>query len=119
LADNAGVKITVGAEEPCEEQEKGEICSQDPTSGVMMDKDGTVTVVVSTGAPKTEVPNVLEKSEDGARDVLEEKGFTVNVTTEESEETEGTVIKQDPKGGAKAEEGAEITITVAAQATLD
>lgn len=119
LASNAGVTVKVGAEEPCEDQEKGEICSQDPTADAMMDKDGTVTVVVSTGAPKTEVPNVLEKSEDGARQVLEDKGFTVNVTTEESEATEGTVIKQDPKGGAKAEDGAEITITVAAQATLD
>ncbi|WP_406190997.1 Stk1 family PASTA domain-containing Ser/Thr kinase [Streptomyces griseus] len=119
LASNVGVTVKVGAEEPCEAQEKGEICSQDPTADAMMDKDGTVTVVVSTGAPKTEVPNVLEKSEDGARQVLEDKGFTVNVTTEESEATEGTVIKQDPKGGAKAEEGAEITITVAAQATLD
>ncbi|PCG81311.1 serine/threonine protein kinase [Streptomyces sp. WZ.A104] len=119
LADNAGVKITVGAEEPCEEQEKGEICSQDPTSGVMMDKDGTVTVVVSTGAPKIEVPNVLEKSEDGARDVLEGKGFTVNVVTEESEKTENTVIEQDPKGGEKADDGSEITITIAKQALLD
>ncbi|NEE10345.1 PASTA domain-containing protein, partial [Streptomyces sp. SID7499] len=83
----------------------------------LMDKDGTVTVVVSAGAPKIEIPNVLEKSEDGAREVLEDKGFTVNVTTEESEKTEGTVIQQDPKGGAKAEEGAEITITVAVQTT--
>ncbi|RPK94182.1 MULTISPECIES: Stk1 family PASTA domain-containing Ser/Thr kinase [Streptomyces] len=117
LAGNAGVTVKVGAEEPCEDQEKGEICSQDPSADVMMDKDGTVTVVVSTGAPKTEVPNVLEKSEDGARQVLEDKGFTVNVTTEESEATEGSVIKQDPKGGDKAEAGAEITITVAMQTT--
>ncbi|WP_103532526.1 Stk1 family PASTA domain-containing Ser/Thr kinase [Streptomyces sp. SM11] len=119
LAARTGVTVKVGAEEPCEEQEKGEICSQDPTSDAMMDKDGTVTVVISTGAPKTEVPNVLEKSEDGARQVLEEKGFTVDVTTEQSEETEGTVIKQDPKGGAKAEDGAEITITVAVEKPLD
>ncbi|WP_097865626.1 Stk1 family PASTA domain-containing Ser/Thr kinase [Streptomyces sp. rh34] len=117
LAARTDVTVKVGAEEPCEEQEKGEICSQDPAVDALMDKDGTVTVVVSTGAPKTEVPNVLEKSEDGAREVLEEKGFTVNVTTEESEKTEGTVIEQDPKGGAKAEEGAEITITVAMQTT--
>ncbi|MER7696374.1 Stk1 family PASTA domain-containing Ser/Thr kinase [Streptomyces sp. NPDC096095] len=117
LAARTGVTVKVGAEEPCEDQEKGEICSQDPTSETLMDKDGTVTVVVSTGAPKTEVPNVLEKSEDGARQVLEEKGFTVNVTTAESEAGEGSVIKQDPKGGAKAEEGAEITITVAVQTT--
>ncbi|MEU4178573.1 Stk1 family PASTA domain-containing Ser/Thr kinase [Streptomyces sp. NPDC026589] len=119
LAARTDVTVKVGAEEPCEEQEKGEICSQDPAADALMDKDGTVTVVVSAGAPKIEVPNVLEKSEDGAREVLEGKGFTVNVTTEESEKTEGTVIEQDPKGGAKAADGAEITITVATQASLD
>ncbi|MEV2257822.1 Stk1 family PASTA domain-containing Ser/Thr kinase [Streptomyces anulatus] len=117
LAARTDVTVKVGAEEPCEEQEKGEICSQDPAADALMDKDGTVTVVVSAGAPKVEIPNVLEKSEDGAREVLEDKGFTVNVTAEESEKTEGTVIEQDPKGGAKAEEGAEITITVAVQTT--
>ncbi|MCX4519690.1 Stk1 family PASTA domain-containing Ser/Thr kinase [Streptomyces anulatus] len=117
LAARTDVTVKVGAEEPCEEQEKGEICSQDPAADALMDKDGTVTVVVSAGAPKIEIPNVLEKSEDGAREELEKKGFTVNVTTEESEKTEGTVIEQDPKGGAKAEEGAEITITVAMQTT--
>ncbi|QYA95460.1 Stk1 family PASTA domain-containing Ser/Thr kinase [Streptomyces anulatus] len=117
LAARTDVTVKVGAEEPCEEQEKGEICSQDPAADALMDKDGTVTVVVSAGAPKVEIPNVLEKSEDGAREVLEGKGFTVNVTAEESEKTEGTVIEQDPKGGAKAEEGAEITITVAVQTT--
>ncbi|MFH8690200.1 Stk1 family PASTA domain-containing Ser/Thr kinase [Streptomyces anulatus] len=117
LAARTDVTVKVGAEEPCEEQEKGEICSQDPAADALMDKDGTVTVVVSAGAPKVEIPNVLEKSEDGAREELEKKGFTVNVTTEESEKTEGTVIEQDPKGGAKADEGAEITITVAVQTT--
>ncbi|MFJ4704319.1 Stk1 family PASTA domain-containing Ser/Thr kinase [Streptomyces anulatus] len=117
LAARTDVTVKVGAEEPCEEQEKGEICSQDPAADALMDKDGTVTVVVSAGAPKIEIPNVLEKSEDGAREVLEGKGFTVNVTTEESEKTEGTVIEQDPKGGAKAEEGSEITIIVAVQTT--
>ncbi|MFJ6806249.1 Stk1 family PASTA domain-containing Ser/Thr kinase [Streptomyces anulatus] len=117
LAARTDVTVKVGAEEPCEEQEKGEICSQDPAADALMDKDGTVTVVVSAGAPKIEIPNVLEKSEEGAREELEKKGFTVNVTTEESEKTEGTVIDQDPKGGAKAEEGAEITITVAVQTT--
>ncbi|GGP40224.1 Stk1 family PASTA domain-containing Ser/Thr kinase [Streptomyces sindenensis] len=117
LASRSGVTVQKGAEEPCEEQEKGQICSQDPKADAMMDKDGTVTVVVSSGAPKVEVPNVLEKSEDGAREVLENKGFSVNVTTAESEAAEGTVIKQNPKGGQKADEESEVTITIAKQTT--
>ncbi|WP_032764564.1 Stk1 family PASTA domain-containing Ser/Thr kinase [Streptomyces sp. CNS654] len=117
LASRTGVTVQKGADEPCEEQEKGQICSQDPAAAAMMDKDGTVTVVVSSGAPKVEVPNVLEKSEDGAREELESKGFSVNVTTAESEAAEGTVIKQNPKGGQKADEESEVTITIAKQTT--
>ncbi|MET8604988.1 Stk1 family PASTA domain-containing Ser/Thr kinase [Streptomyces rubiginosohelvolus] len=117
LASRTGVTVTKGADEPCEQQEKGQICSQDPSADAMMDKDGTVTVVVSSGAPKVEVPNVLEKSEDGAREELESKGFSVNVTTAESEAAEGTVIKQNPKGGQKADEESEVTITIAKKTT--
>ncbi|MEV8006863.1 Stk1 family PASTA domain-containing Ser/Thr kinase [Streptomyces parvus] len=117
LASRTGVTVQKGADEPCEEQEKGQICSQDPAAAAMMDKDGTVTVVVSSGAPQVEVPNVLEKSEDGAREELESKGFSVNVTTAESEAAEGTVIKQNPKGGQKADEESEVTITIAKQTT--
>ncbi|MFG2429921.1 Stk1 family PASTA domain-containing Ser/Thr kinase [Streptomyces sp. NPDC048590] len=117
LAENAEVTLSVGSKEPCENQAKGEICSQQPSPDSRMDIGGTVTVVVSTGAPKIEVPDVLEKSEDNARKALEDKGFTVNVKTEESESTAGTVIKQDPEGGSKAEKDTEVTITVAKEAT--
>ncbi|MFJ4962463.1 Serine/threonine-protein kinase PknB [Streptomyces sp. ADI96-02] len=119
LAANAGVQLKIGGKEPCEDQEKGAICSQTPDSDGTMEENGTVTVIVSTGAPKVEVPNVLEKSEDGARQVLEDKGFTVNVTSVESDKPENSVIKQSPRGGAKAADGSEVTITVAKKETLD
>lgn len=118
LAERSEIVLKVGGEEPCEQQEKGKICSQDPKDGTM-EKNGTVTVMVSSGAPKVEVPDVLEKSEDGARKALEDKGFTVNVTAVESEKPEGTVIEQKPKGGSEAEDGSEVTITVAKKETLN
>ncbi|MFE3513881.1 Stk1 family PASTA domain-containing Ser/Thr kinase [Streptomyces sp. NPDC059166] len=117
LADNSEVTLAVGSKEPCEDQAKGEICSQQPEPDARMETGGTVTVVVSTGAPKVEVPDVLEKSADSARQALEDKGFTVNVKTEESDKTENTVISQDPEGGSKVEKDSEITITVAKKAT--
>ncbi|MBT3082308.1 MULTISPECIES: Stk1 family PASTA domain-containing Ser/Thr kinase [Streptomyces] len=118
LAERSEIVLKVGGEEPCEQQEKGKICSQDPKDG-SMEKNGTVTVMVSSGAPKIEVPDVLEKSEDGARKALEDKGFSVNVTAVESDKAEGTVIEQKPKGGSEAEDGSEVTITVAKKETLD
>ncbi|MEU6920366.1 MULTISPECIES: Stk1 family PASTA domain-containing Ser/Thr kinase [unclassified Streptomyces] len=117
LADNAEVVLKIGSREPCEDQPKGNICSQTPDADGTMAKKDTVTVVVSTGAPKVDVPDVVEKTEATARKDLEDKGFTVNVTTVESESTPGTVTKQDPEGGTKAEKNSEVTITVAKQAT--
>ncbi|MFC8227512.1 Stk1 family PASTA domain-containing Ser/Thr kinase [Streptomyces sp. NPDC057287] len=117
LADNAEVVLAVGSREPCEDQEKGQICSQRPSPDAQMKTGETVTVVVSTGAPKVEVPDVLEKSEATARKALEDDGFTVNVKTVESEKTTDTVISQDPEGGSKVEKDTEVTITVAKEAT--
>ncbi|MER5892036.1 Stk1 family PASTA domain-containing Ser/Thr kinase [Streptomyces sp. NPDC001876] len=116
LAQNSELVLKVGAKEPCEDQEKGKICSQSPEDGTL-EVGGTVTVVVSTGAPKVEVPNVVEKTEETARKELEDKGFTVTVQAVESEATAGTVTKQSPEGGTKAEKESEVTITVAKEAT--
>ncbi|MFI8003863.1 Stk1 family PASTA domain-containing Ser/Thr kinase [Streptomyces sp. NPDC086010] len=117
LADNSGVVLSIGAKEPCETQEKGQICSQTPAANGEMNTGETVTVVVSTGAPKVEVPDVQDESEEDARKALEDKGFTVNVKAAESDETPGTVISQNPEGGSKAEKDSEVTITVAKKST--
>ncbi|MER5552122.1 Stk1 family PASTA domain-containing Ser/Thr kinase [Streptomyces sp. NPDC002793] len=121
LADRADIKLKVGSKEPCEDQEKDKICSQTPSAegDAQMAAGETVTVVVSTGAPKVEVPDVLEKSEDSARKKLEEAGFTVKVTAVESEATPGTVTEQNPESGTKVEKESEVTITVAKESLLD
>ncbi|MFF4245992.1 Stk1 family PASTA domain-containing Ser/Thr kinase [Streptomyces sp. NPDC001822] len=117
LADNAEVTLKVGAKEPCATQEKDRICSQTPSSTGEMKTGETVTVVVSTGAPKVEVPDVVDDNEEDARKALEDKGFTVNVKTAESDKTPDTVISQNPEGGSKAEKDSEVTITVAKKTT--
>ncbi|MGA5063631.1 Stk1 family PASTA domain-containing Ser/Thr kinase [Streptomyces exfoliatus] len=114
LATNAGVKLQQAGTERCD-QPKGAICRQDPAADVKMDTDGTVQVFVSEGAPLVEVPDVKEKSQESAETVLKDKGFKVKVEQEESEEDPGTVLRQNPDGGTKAEKNSEITITVAKQ----
>ncbi|MGP3632001.1 Stk1 family PASTA domain-containing Ser/Thr kinase [Streptomyces sp. 24-1644] len=112
LADNAGVVLKVGGKEPCEAQAKDKICSQTPDTGNMAEGE-TVTVVVSSGAPKVEVPDVTDETEADARKELEELGFSVTVESVESEQTPDTVVKQNPAGGSKAQKESEVTITVA------
>ncbi|MFF5156165.1 Stk1 family PASTA domain-containing Ser/Thr kinase [Streptomyces sp. NPDC000348] len=115
LAVNGDLKLTF-KEEPCEDQSKGKICSQDPAAGTKVDKDSTVNLTVSTGAPKVTVPDVQGLTYEKAKSQLEEKGFTVEQETEVSDQTPGVVIGQDPEGDTEQEKGSTITLTVAKEA---
>ncbi|MGW4020155.1 Stk1 family PASTA domain-containing Ser/Thr kinase [Streptomyces sp. NPDC005009] len=115
LAVNGDLQLTF-KEAPCEEQSKGKICDQDPDAGVKVDKDSTVNLTVSTGAPKVAVPDVQGLTYEKAKSQLEEKGFTVEQETEVSDQTPGVVIGQDPEGDTEQEKGSTITLTVAKEA---
>ncbi|WP_327662539.1 MULTISPECIES: Stk1 family PASTA domain-containing Ser/Thr kinase [unclassified Streptomyces] len=118
MAENRDLKLDSSKSGPCEDYPKGQICSQTPESGTQVEKNDTVTVSVSTGAPKVSIPDVTGLSYDEARSELKNKGFeNVTRTTEESERTPGTVTKQDPSSG-KVEKGTEITLTVAKKKAL-
>ncbi|MEV6548944.1 Stk1 family PASTA domain-containing Ser/Thr kinase [Streptomyces sp. NPDC051597] len=117
LTANVGLKLTVAKTEPCADQPKDSICSQTPASG-KLDKGEAVTVVVSAGAPKVEVPDVTEKKKDNATQLLQDKGFTWKITTVEADAEEGTVVSQDPKGGQQAEKGTEVTLSIAKKKTF-
>ncbi|WP_371101073.1 Stk1 family PASTA domain-containing Ser/Thr kinase [Streptomyces sp. PU_AKi4] len=115
LAVNGDLKLTF-KEEPCENQSKGKICDQDPDAGTKVEKDSTVTLTVSTGAPKVAVPDVQGLTYEKAKSQLEEKGFVVEQETEVSDQTPGVVIGQDPEGDTDQEKGSTITLTVAKEA---
>ncbi|MBB4982357.1 MULTISPECIES: Stk1 family PASTA domain-containing Ser/Thr kinase [Streptomyces] len=113
-AGNVQVKVQQAGTERCD-QPKDTICRQEPAASetAKMDVDGTIQVYVSEGAPLVEVPDVVEQSQDRAEQRLKDSGFKVKVEQEESAEDPGTVLKQNPDGGTKAEKNSEITITVA------
>ncbi|MGM9386702.1 Stk1 family PASTA domain-containing Ser/Thr kinase [Streptomyces antibioticus] len=114
MAENVDLK-PVFAQKPCDDQPKGNICSQDPAIGQNVNKGDTVNLVVSTGAPKVAVPSVLGKSLDEAKRILEadKYGFDVEVKEEISTEEPGTVTDQDPNLGEEVEKGTKITLTIA------
>ncbi|MFI7322528.1 Stk1 family PASTA domain-containing Ser/Thr kinase [Streptomyces venezuelae] len=113
-ATNVGLKFEVGERKACDKFPKGEVCSQDPGVNAEMKKGETISVTVSTGTPKINVPDVQGLSFDVAKSQLEDKGFTnIEKTYEESDRTAGKVIRQDPAGDSKAEKSETITLTVA------
>jgi beta-lactam-binding protein with PASTA domain/tRNA A-37 threonylcarbamoyl transferase component Bud32 len=111
MATNSGLKVTF-SEKECDDQPKGRVCSQDPEPNTEVDKESTVSLVLSTGAPKIAVPDVVGLPYDEAKDELEEKGFKVEQKLEESNRTPGVVIRQDPESGGKKEKGSTITLVV-------
>ncbi|WP_395758989.1 Stk1 family PASTA domain-containing Ser/Thr kinase [Streptomyces althioticus] len=113
-ADNTDLKLSF-TEKPCENQTKGNICEQDPEAGTNVEKGDTISLVVSTGAPKVAVPSVIgDKLEDAKAELEGEKyEFVVEVEEEISGEEPGTVIEQDPDLGQEVEKGTTVTLTVA------
>ncbi|MFF9046336.1 Stk1 family PASTA domain-containing Ser/Thr kinase [Streptomyces parvulus] len=112
LATNADLQLAF-TQKPCEDQKKDNICSQDPAQGTSVDKQSTVNLVVSTGAPKVAVPNVIDKNVDTATEQLENKGFKVETKRTESSQEEGTVLNQNPDPGSELEKGSTVTLEVA------
>ncbi|MFJ8823876.1 Stk1 family PASTA domain-containing Ser/Thr kinase [Streptomyces sp. NPDC102467] len=112
-AENVDLKVVRGDSMACDDQPAKHVCEQDPKDGQLA-KNDTITVRMSTGAPKVAIPDVKGLSYDEAVSTLSNKGFT-NITkkTEESERTAGKVIKQDPEGDTKIAKGTAITLTVA------
>ncbi|WP_105970212.1 Stk1 family PASTA domain-containing Ser/Thr kinase [Streptomyces geranii] len=113
-AVNVDLKLAF-TEKACEDEPKGNICDQTPDAGVDVKKGDTITLVVSTGAPKVAVPSVIGLSLDEARTKLEgdDYGFTVKTESRESSEEPDSVLDQDPASGKEVEKGSTITLTIA------
>ncbi|MGW2489551.1 Stk1 family PASTA domain-containing Ser/Thr kinase [Streptomyces sp. NPDC001606] len=112
MADNVDLKVTVGSRKACQEQPKGNVCAQNPDAKTSVDKGTTITLTVSTGAPKVQVPDVRGLQFDQAESQLKGKGFQVEKKTVVSTQTPGVVTAQDPVNVEK-EKGTVITLTVA------
>ena len=107
------LNIREGDQVISEDVEKGLIVSQDPEAGSTIKTGSTVTVNISNGLGDGSVPDLRGKQQDELSDYLEAAGFTLGtVTTEASEEEEGTVISQDPEPGSTADKGSAINVGV-------
>lgn len=112
-----GLKFKVKSKQESAEYEEGYVISQDPKAGTKVKKDYVVTVVVSSGKTEEEVsiPDVSGRTQDEARDLLEEEGFIVKVSTEfetSSEFEQDEVIRTNPAAGTMAKKGTEVTLII-------
>ncbi|MEU1806588.1 Stk1 family PASTA domain-containing Ser/Thr kinase [Streptomyces sp. NPDC019937] len=114
--ENGDFKVKQVGSDFCD-QAKNTVCDQNPKGGGEIKRYGTVELTMSKGkkpAEKIEVPDVLNVQFDSAEQSLKDKGFEVDKTTEESDQTAGKVIRQSVEAGKKVARGTTITLTVAA-----
>ncbi len=94
--------------------EDGEVFEQSPEGNADLEEGGTVELTVSSGEPVVEVPDVFDFTEQDARSVLNDEGFS-NIRTEvifSGDVEPGKVVEQDPAAGEDAPLSAEITLRV-------
>lgn len=112
-AKEYNIKVKKGDEVISDEVEKGKIVSQDPKAGEMVKEGSTIKVNISIGLGDGDVPDLTGKMQNELSAYLEAAGFTLgSVTSEPGQEPEGTVMRQDPAAGTKAEKGTAINVVV-------
>jgi eukaryotic-like serine/threonine-protein kinase len=100
------VAKSVSAERPVDT-----ILGQDPSTGEA-ERGSTISVRV-VGTRVSDVPGVMGSGREDAEQTLKDAGFKVEVDEHESSfDEQGLVVGQDPSGGARAEVGSAVTITV-------
>lgn len=117
MIEAAGFKFENAGEQPSLEYPVGRVCRQEPEEGVKLAKGETVSVWLSSGEGKVEVPNVVGKEAVEAAAILGALGLEPSPQNEVSTEAApGTVLRQDPVAGTLVNPGSTVVIVVAIEA---
>lgn len=111
--EQVGLKISEGDLVYSSKYDLGEVVSTDPTPGSMARENSTVVVNICKGAEAGTVPDLVDKTLEEAKSLIERYGFKLgNIETKVSSKPIDTVLEQDPKGGAETTPGGYINIVV-------
>jgi len=91
---------------------KDRVFDQNPNPGNRIQKGDRVTLLVSTGPPKTSVPDVVGMNYGDAVQALNDVNLKATKREVFSQKPVGKVISQDPPAGEEVVEGTEITLDV-------
>lgn len=87
----------------------GDVIRSEPAAGEELPASGIVTLVVSKGQQKVEIPDVVGKDVTEADATLTGLGFKVSIVGD----SQGKVTAQTPSKGVQGKEGDTVTLTVA------
>jgi eukaryotic-like serine/threonine-protein kinase len=115
VLETAGFVVVEQPEES--DQPAGEVLRQNPAGGTAANEGTEVTIVVAAGPEEVEVPDVSDRTESEAANILGRAGFETRTVRQPSSSVEaGKVIGTDPPAGTKAPRGSTVTINVSSGA---
>jgi beta-lactam-binding protein with PASTA domain/tRNA A-37 threonylcarbamoyl transferase component Bud32 len=88
------------------------VMDQRPDAGSRIQEGDEVTIIVSTGPPQTEVPDVVGMDYADAVDALDDANLEVRKREVFSKKREGRVVSQDPPAGEVVDEGTTVVLQV-------
>jgi eukaryotic-like serine/threonine-protein kinase len=91
---------------------RGQVFDQSPDAGERIQKGNVVRIYVSTGKPRVDVPDVVGAREADALSTLRAAQLVPEPHEIFSEESAGTVIAQDPKGGTSVVKGSTVRVNI-------
>lgn len=96
-----------------EDKEEGEVIKCEPDVGTMAPSRSTVTIYVVSHGVIVKVPDVLGKTEEEAKNILQDAGLKVVIAKGPSDpDKEGLVVKQSVDENTEVASDTEITITI-------
>lgn len=110
ILEDAGFKVENKAK--YDDMAAGKVISTDPAPGIELEEGKTVTMYVSQGKERVEVPNLVGHTYDEAVAMLTELGLTPNATEEYSNKNTGEVLSQTQSAGKKVEKGSTIDFVI-------
>jgi eukaryotic-like serine/threonine-protein kinase len=92
--------------------DEGQVIRSEPGAGQQAAANATITLIVSSGQGQVGVPDVVGRTEDNARALLQ--GFDVQTTDEDTSDPnqDGRVLAQNPQGGAQVDQGSTVTLVI-------
>ncbi|OFW60642.1 MAG: hypothetical protein A2133_05720 [Actinobacteria bacterium RBG_16_64_13] len=112
--EDAGFEFKREGEQPSATVKVGNVSRQQPTEGTLLAKGEAVSVYVSSGKGKVEVPSLAGMDQAKASNELGKLGLEVDPQTEATQDRNqvGKVLRQNPAAGESVDAGTTVTITV-------
>ena len=109
-----GLKVGSTFTESSQTIPAGDVIDTNPAAGQSVPVGSAVTLIVSDGKPKVNVPDETGQPEQAAKQALQAQGFKVSETKQQTSSAQpNTVVSQSPAGNTQAAPGSTVSLVIA------